>query len=75
MSVTAASYLAFFFSPVNPATLLSTVSADDYEAYEWVQLTPIIKHFPLSICGFACFFLMIINHPNTILLKCVKCDM
>lgn len=34
MSVTAASYLAFFFSPVNPATLLSTVSADDYEAYE-----------------------------------------
>lgn len=34
MSVTAASYLAFFFSPVKPATLLSTVSADDYEAYE-----------------------------------------
>lgn len=34
MSVTAASYLAFFFSPVKPATLLSTVSADDYEAFK-----------------------------------------
>lgn len=35
MSVTATSYLAFFFfSPVNPATLLSTVSADDYEAFK-----------------------------------------